>query len=297
MPCNPSSMPTRKLALASLLLALASTCTGLHAEIQYRTLEGGQRWSAPKKYSAHAQSAGGAAQEVRVSITGVITAKDAEDARAMEALVKGGRQKLSGNTVWLASEGGDLDASLEIGRVLRRMGAFTVVGKSDQCASACVFAFMGGERRAVAGQLGIHRPYFPFTQDTPDRQARFRHLQKTVRGYIEEMDFPSSFYETMMLVPPETMKFLDPAELKRFYLQGISPSSEDLADAAAARRLNLTMMAYLQKKAKAPACVFPVPGEHRCAIVERDLAAMGNALDDSKVAHQGDGNSTGAVAQ
>ena len=71
-----------------------------------------------------------------------------------------------------------------------------------------------------------------------------------LRGYFEEMDFPDSLYEAVMVVPPESMKILAPAELKRFYLEGISPSSEDLADAASARRLGLSMQDYLQHKAK-----------------------------------------------
>ena len=56
-----------------------------------------------------------------------------------------------------------------------------------------------------------------------------------------------------MLVPPESMKILTPAELKVYFLEGISPSSEDLADAAAARHLGLTMVEYLKVKAKGAA--------------------------------------------
>jgi hypothetical protein len=57
-----------------------------------------------------------------------------------------------------------------------------------------------------------------------------------------------------MLVPPETLKILAAAELKSLFLDGISPSSEDLADAAAARHFNLSMAEYLKRKASAPAC-------------------------------------------
>ena len=76
---------------------------------------------------------------------------------------------------------------------------------------------------------------------------------------VEEMDFPTSLYEAVMLVPPEAMQMLAPADLKRFYLEGISPASEDLADAAAARRLKLSMFDYLKRKAMTPACGFARP--------------------------------------
>ena len=222
-------MRERRIAAAVvLLLVLALQCLDLRAELLFRSVEqinGQERWSPIRKYSnpadtAYARvSASGAAapvEEVRVFVSGQITREDAESAAVMANLLRSGKQKLAGNSVWLASNGGDIDAAMELGRLLRKLGVFTLIGKNDQCLSACVFAFMGGERRVVAGQLGIHRPFFPFTQDAPDRQARFRHLQKTLKDYIEELDFPTSLYEEVMVVPPESMKILAAADLKRF---------------------------------------------------------------------------------
>lgn len=259
-----------------LLLVLGVQCFYVHAELLFRSIEqtnGQQRWSPIKKYSnpshtAYAQVAANPsvapAEEVRIFLSGEITQGDVESAAVMERLLKSGKQKISGNMVWLAGNGGETDAAMELGRLLRRLRLFTIIGKNDQCLSACVLAFMGGERRSVAGRLGIHRPYFPHTEPTPDRPARFRHLQRVLKHYIEEMDFPDSLYEAVMLVPPESMQMLTAADLKRFYLEGISPSSEDMVDAAAARRLNLSMFEYLRHKAKALACAFPDAGERRC---------------------------------
>ena len=168
---------------------------------------------------------------------------------------------------------------MDLGRLLRKWGIFTFIGKNDQCFSACVFAFMGGERRSVAGQLGIHRPYFSYTQDSHDRPARFRNLQRVVKAYVEDMDFPASLYEAVMLAPPESMHILAPADLKKYYLEGISPSSEDVADAASARRLNLPMLEYLQLKAKAPACAFPAAETGRCDAKVEEMVATGGAAD------------------
>jgi hypothetical protein len=241
-----------------LLVALLLQCFGLRAELLFRSaeqVEGRQRWSDIRKYSspsdiAYAQDH---AEEVHVLLAGAITFADVGSVGVMAGLIRSGKQKLAGNSVWLASNGGDIDAAMELGRLLRELGIFTVVGKDDQCMSACVFSFMGGERRTIAGRIGIHRPFFPYTQNLPDRQQRFRFLQRTLKEYVEELDFPASLYEAMMLVPPESVKILTVAELKRFYLEGISPSSEDLADAAEARRLDLSMVDYLRHKAKAAA--------------------------------------------
>jgi len=73
---------------------------------------------------------------------------------------------------------------------------------------------MGGVRCSVAGQLGIHRPYFPFSRDFPDRPARFCHLQAVLKGFFEELDFPASLYAAVMLVPPETHRILGTEDLK-----------------------------------------------------------------------------------
>lgn len=295
----------RVAAAVVLLLALALQSFDLRAELLFRSVEqvnGQQRWSAIRKYSnpsdtayARVSADGDAApaEEVRVFLSGQITLADVDSASVMERLLKSGKQKIAGNTVWLASNGGDIDAGMELGRRLRRLGIFTLIGANDQCLSACVFAFMGGERRSVAGRLGIHRPYFPFTEGTADRQARFRYLQKTLKTYIEEMDFPDSLYEAVMLVPPESMQILTPPDLKRFFLEGISPSSEDMADAAAARRLNLSMLEYLQRKAKAPACAFVDAGEGRCEGKVQEAATRGGVAADPGSLQAGEAASAG----
>jgi hypothetical protein len=261
----PKGMPNT-LARVVVLLVLALQCASPRAELLFRVLEkvdGQPRWSAVRNYSNPsdmsyaryaARGAGAPVEEVRVFVSGQISREDKLGADVMADLISTGRQKLSGNTVWFASDGGDIDAAMDVGRLLRWLGVFAVIDKKDQCMSACVFAFMGGERRSVAGRLGIHRPFFPHTQDLPDRQVRFRHMQKILKDYVEEMDFPSSLYEAVMLVPPESVRILAAAELKNLFLDGISPSSEDLADAATARHLNLSMAEYLKRKASSPAC-------------------------------------------
>jgi hypothetical protein len=247
----------RAAACFVLLVALALQCFGLRAELQFHPTA--------------------TTDEVRAVFTGDISRADVASAQELGGLLKSGKRKLAGNAVGFASNGGDFEASLRLGRLLRELGLSTVVAKNDQCMSACVFAFMGGERRLAAGKIGIHRPYFPSTWDGPERQVRYRALQKSLRQYIDEMDYPPSLYEAVMIVPPEAMQILAAAELKRFYLDGISPSSEDTADATAARRLNLTMNDYLKRKASEPACALFAAGEGACVSPAQKAAASGDA--------------------
>ena len=88
-----------------------------------------------------------------------------------------------------------------------------------------------------------------------------------------------------MAVSPESMKILAPAELKAFYPEGISPSSEDLADAAAARRLGLSKYDYLLRPAQT-LCRWLLKADHAETLAgyATRLLAYGLAvLDDERV--------------
>ncbi len=244
-----------------LLFALTLQCFDLRAELLFRSAEqknGKVHWSALKNYASPADTVyprtlkDGTqvpAEEVQVFLGGYITAEDVYAAKVMENLIKRGRQKIASNYVSLASNGGEVDAAMELGRLLRKLGVFTVVPRGEQCMSSCVFAFMGGDRRTVVGRIGIHRPYFSSTREVPDRRIHYRQLQKKLQEFIEELDFPPSLYEAVMVVPPESVSMLTPADLKRFYLEGMSPSTQDEVDAASARVLGITVLEYLQRKA------------------------------------------------
>ena len=84
--------------------------------------------------------------------------------------------------IYLNSNGGSLSGGIELGKVIRKNGLYTDVGKLDgvveesklkgiiwknpiisptECVSACVFAYMGGEFRFLKSNsnLGVHRFY------------------------------------------------------------------------------------------------------------------------------------------
>ena len=257
-----SARKAAALAAALLFIALLAHCLELRAELLFRTaqpVDGQQRWSELRKYHAasHAyaspvlgEDAGAVAQEVQVIVSGFITAEDVTGAKVMQDLVKSGRQKIAGNLVSFSSSGGEFDAALELGRLLRTLGVSTMVGRDDQCLSSCVFAFMGGDRRIAAGRIGIHRPYFSSTRYVLDRRSQYRQLQLKLREYIEELDFPPSLYEEVMAVSSETIRVLSAADLKRYYLEGMSPSAQEEADAESARHLGIPILEFLQRKAR-----------------------------------------------
>jgi hypothetical protein len=262
-------------AATLLLFAVALQSFDLRAELQFRSAEpknGQQHWSALKNYTNPADAAyprtlaDGTrvpAEEVQVFLNGYITVEDVNSAKVMESLLKKGRQKIAGNIVSFASDGGEVDAAMELGRLLRKLGVSTLVARDEQCMSSCVFAFMGGDRRTVAGRIGIHRPYFSSTREVPDRRILYRQLQKKLQEYIEELDFPSSLYEAVMAVPPETVSVVAPADLKRLFLEGMSPSTQDEVDAASARALGISVLEYFERKVAGNGSAADAPGRQQ----------------------------------
>jgi len=278
-------------AATLLLLALTLQCFDLQAELLFRSatqIDGQRHWSALKKYAEQSDTdylrglADGtqvAAEEVQVFLHGYITPADVYGAKVMESLLRKGRQKIAGGIVSFASNGGEVDAAMELGRILRKLGVSAVVAEGDLCLSSCVFAFMGGDRRTVSGKIGIHRPYFASTREVPDRRLHYRHLQKKLQEFIDELDFPPSLYEAVMAVPPESVSILTGSDLKRFYLEGMSPSTEDEADAASARGLGISLVEYLQRKAAGRGAVADGSAKQKAGDTASANPAIGRVVD------------------
>src|SRR5262245_66365065 len=71
-------------------------------------------------------------------------------------------------TVWLNSSGGNAFAGMQLGRILRKHGAWTYIIDSrtllpGQCYSACALAFLGGVYRFNdnGARYGVHRASLP----------------------------------------------------------------------------------------------------------------------------------------
>lgn len=142
-----------------------------------------------------------------VRLTGQIVGGEAG---ALQRLLQAGTAAGKTPTVFLASEGGDVDEAMALGRVIRASGAVTVHG---YCASACVYAFVGGRERFVASDsiLSIHRPTLA--------EANFAlptvmgtQMLNGLRDYIIGMTGSAAFFEVMMRVPFAEPRALLPSE-------------------------------------------------------------------------------------
>lgn len=90
-----------------------------------------------------------------VYVTGTIDAD--QDVRMRDlALSMVRRGRLPSLVVFQANDGGHLGAAMRLGRLIRELGAQTAV--TGTCASACIYAYAGGVRRASTpdSHFGLH---------------------------------------------------------------------------------------------------------------------------------------------
>ena len=88
--------------------------------------------------------------------------------------------------VVLESEGGDLYAGLEIGRMFIDFAVDTKV--TVFCESACAYAFLGGQNRILGrgGRLGFHRSWW-----APENMRSYYESEKSYYGWKTPFDFSS----------------------------------------------------------------------------------------------------------
>jgi ATP-dependent protease ClpP protease subunit len=153
--------------------------------------------------------------------------------------------------VILNSDGGDVEAAIGIGRILRRQTYSDVrLLKYSRCLSACVFVLAGGLLRLVDGQVGIHRPYTDGLEVMTYRQnqERFSLLENLAKNFLKDMNLPPALYDQMMRIPPEKMQILSATELTQFGLNQHDPVYMDTLDSQQARRHGLRKQEYLARR-------------------------------------------------
>lgn len=117
----------------------------------------------------------------------------------------------------LNSTGGDLEAALAIGRLMREMSFDSLVLPRGACHSACVFVLAAGVNKVVKGEVGIHRPYFPQIAAAQVGPA-LRSVKAEAEAYVDEMNIPTRLVEDMFSVDPATMRILTEDELGTYRL-------------------------------------------------------------------------------
>ena len=166
------------------------------------------------------------------------------DVAAVGKNLKRGCRKL-----YLNSAGGDVQASLELGRLLRRAAITVSVGPKQICASACVLVFAGGVVRPMSGKMLIHRPYLVNSAASLDATQRsYAGLTEKVKRYLREMNVSESLYDRMMRIPPEDAVALTLDDLEGLSLGLYDQVYLEYLDNKHASELRMSKQDFLRKK-------------------------------------------------
>jgi hypothetical protein len=187
--------------------------------------------------------------DFRVKINGVITKSDFLD---FSRTVKKSDGKGFALRVSLNSVGGDLEAAIAIGRLIRKFSGLVTTFDNGVCYSSCVFILAGGVSRSLSSTIGIHRPYSIGMEDRKyqDIQNNQRNLAKIAKEYLEEMNVLPSLYDAMVVIPPEKIKLLSQADLQNYGILKIDPVIQELMDTNEAREYGLSKTEFMRRKAK-----------------------------------------------
>lgn len=170
--------------------------------------------------------------------------------------------------VFLDSPGGNVQAAIAMGRLLRAYAADVWVDHEQMCASACILALAGGTDRWATpkARLGIHRPFFDqklFANLTYEQsQKKYALLSKGVRDYLADMGIADELYNAMMRVPSQDIRFIDQSLAEKTNLLGKDPAHEEWERARAIMNQGIDS---IQRLDQYNSCINAGEIERKCA--------------------------------
>lgn len=208
-----------------------------------------------------------------ISFSGTITKTDAVQVGEHEGDFDHGITQLR---VSLNSTGGDLDAAMEIGRIIRRNNGDAIVEDGAKCYSSCALIYIAAVDRGVSGKgiVGLHRPYFassPQSRQVIEREAPL--MLQGVKKYAREMGVADGFYQVMANTEPSNMKLYG---LKIFgykdiesLIPALDPTYDEIETSYEAREHGISTMEMRLRKSEVASrcgtinldpmnCVFPI---------------------------------------
>jgi hypothetical protein len=214
-----------------------------------------------------------------IELRGTISQADAENlARNADKLSYGSQPQ-----IFLNSAGGDVDAAMQIGRLVRSLDGATY--SADKCYGSCVLIFIAGVARFNLGKLGLHSPYLVLSAQ--NGEPTLPSLLPKLKTYVREMGISDDFYQEMVSTDPSSMKLydrkaietivperdptydeletsyeargygVDPAEMRRRQTKSDKCDSNDLEElstCAQALKWGLSELAYFKRRGKIPWC-------------------------------------------
>ena len=173
------------------------------------------------------------------------------------------------------SNGGDANAAMDLGRIVRA-NHFTVWAM-DRCLSACALVYIAGVERQNFGVIGLHRPYLAGVP-TPTALvgAATQKMLANIKAYTTEMNITDEFDNIMVNTAPESMRTYFKGEVETL-VPARDPLYDELLTAYGARVYGVSTEVYRQRDTKArstcndsgPSDVAGITAGQFCALATR----------------------------
>jgi ATP-dependent protease ClpP protease subunit len=130
----------------------------------------------------------------------------------------------------LDSAGGQIEEAIRAGDYIAESRWTIWVREDSICHSACVLILGAGDRRVIAGTVGIHRIIrMSSTASTrAELNAELNAVYQRVRAYLERNGVAVAVADLMMAVPNRRLRLLTGDELRLYGLDGVNPVQDDL---------------------------------------------------------------------
>lgn len=173
----------------------------------------------------------------RVKFEGEITAETEAHFRAIRAAGNRIESLELGN-----SPGGNVDAAIAIGRMLRKDQTFMRSPVGSRCISACVLLAAGPVTRSVADNwLVIHTLYSPEAfSNYAEADSQISGSYMKVEEYLREMHISTSLVDAMRAVPSHATRSLTLDEAKAFGYTVFDPVYAEMKSGQLAAKLGIT---------------------------------------------------------
>jgi hypothetical protein len=182
------------------------------------------------------------------------------DVKSRSITCGSGNMAALGTHYGINSRGGDVDAAMAIGRMLRKENAWIEV--NGLCISACVLILAGAVDRLIGAdaKVGIHRPYLAIHSQSSVTADQVKNSYRTIlhgmRVYLREMNVSDRLADDMLAVAPEHVRILTEVELREYSLLGVDSVEQErraveseVQEVREAHRLGLERLEYNRRKA------------------------------------------------
>ena len=150
------------------------------------------------------------------------------------------------NAVVLNTRGGNVDAALKMGRLIRKHGLNTYLAPKSECASACIFILIGGITRMAFGELSVHRSGVDINSPTTLQKLKKHNDDNTkeVNDYVEEMGISPLLADAILMTPYWRTRELTWRDRTRWGVHGMDTIHEEMWFREASRSAKLSVPVF-----------------------------------------------------